>query len=536
MTTRDVDSVKKINPLESTPYARFFTLRNVLVLAFFLALLASGLLFFRDYGLTWDDLAQIEIGELNFKYVFHGDPSLLTLKNRYYGPLFEMFLYAVTNRMPDRMLFFTRHLLTFASFYVGMIYFYKLAKKITCGWQYGLAACLLLATTPILFGHAFFNSKDIPFLAAFIVAAYSLVFTLEKPVWQNIVLHAVASAVLISLRAPGILIFGLTLGLFAFHWIFQPGEAKHRRWFVLILIYTAVTAGLVILFWPILWHDPVGEFVNAMQQMSKFPWEGGTVLYRGQFVDSKALPWHYIPVWMLITIPLPYLALAAVGGLAEGLRCILRGGKTLTTERRNFFILAGWLLVPLLTVIILHSVLYDGWRQMFFIYPPLVILAILGLKALFSIRISLIPQRWLQGCLFLLCAIFMIEPVVFIVHNHPFEHVYFNRLGGADMARVKRHYELDYWGLSYKQGLEYLLKNDPSETVKVYVFNRPGKINALILPEADRRRLVYMDKPEDAAYFLTNYRWHPQPYDYTDEIYTIKIGNASIFSVFRLKP
>lgn len=513
-----------------------FSAKHILVPAFFLLLLAIGLAVYKDYGLTWDDLAQVEIGELNFKYAFQGDPALLSLKNRYYGPLFEMFLYAVTRGMPDRQLFLVRHLLTFAVFYVGVFFLYLLAKKITQSWQAGLLAALFLAATPPIFAHAFYNSKDIPFLAAFILAVYTLTRCLDHAAYRNILLHALASAVLVALRAPGILIFGLTLGLMGLYLVFQPGLQGRRGWLARALLYAGVTGGLVVLFWPVLWRDPAGEFINALQQMSKFPWDGGTVLYRGSFIDAQALPWHYIPVWMLITIPLPYLALAMVGGLKAGFGFLLRTGKILAPEKRDFLILAAWLVLPVLAVILFQSVLYDGWRQMYFVYPPLVILAAQGAKALFAVRLPKIPPKWLKAVAALLVAAALVEPLYFMAQVHPHENVYFNRLGGKDMARVKRHYELDYWGLSYKQGLEYLLENDPSENLKIYVFNRPGRINALILPEEQRKRLVYADKPEQATYFLTNYRWHPQPFDYPDEIYAIRVGNASILSIFRLKP
>ena len=498
-------------------------------------LLVVGLAVYKNYGLTWDDLAQIEIGELNFKYAFLGDPALLALKNRYYGPLFEVLLYVVTRSLPERQLFLTRHLLTFAAFYAGVVFLYLLTKRITKSWGAALFASLLLAATPPIFGHAFYNSKDIPFLAAFILAVYTLAGCLDHPAYRNVVLHALTSAALIALRTPGILVPVLTLGMMGLYLIFQPGSQGRGGWLARVLLYAALTGGLVVLFWPVLWHDPASEFINALQQMSKFPWDGGTVLYRGSFVDARSLPWHYIPVWMLITIPLPYLALAAVGGLKEGFGVLIRPGSLLAPEKRSFILLTVWLILPVLAVILFRSVLYDGWRQMFFVYPPLVIFAAQGARALFTVRNPKIPAAWHKAFAGLLAAAALAGPLCFMVQNHPYENVYFNRLGGKDMARVKRHYELDYWGLSYKQGLEYLLANDPSETLKIYVFNRPGRINALILPADERKRLVYTDTPEEADYFLTNYRWHPQPYDYPDEIYAIRVGNASILSVFRLR-
>lgn len=513
-----------------------FSAKNLAIFAFFALLLAAGLFIYQDYGLTWDDLAQVEIGELNYRYVFQGDPALLTLKNRYYGPLFEVILYAVTQGLPERQLFLARHLLTFLAFYGGVFFFYLLAKRMTRSWIIGLLACALLAATPRIFAHSFYNSKDIPFLAAFIAAVYTLVVYLDEKSIRNAGFHALASAIVIALRAPGILIFALTIGFLLLDLFFQPQPGQQRRWILSGLFYAALTTALGILFWPVLWHNPPVEWINAIKQMSQFPWEGGVVLYRGRFVEANALPWHYIPIWMLITIPLPFLALSAAGGISSGISFLRKPEKINAPEKRNFLILASWLLIPILAVILLHSVLYDEWRQMIFVYPALVLFAAQGVQAIAGLRIPRLSPRWLQVTATLIAIAALVEPLSFILRYHPHENVYFNRLGGYDMARVKRHYELDYWGLSYKQGLETILENDPSEKIRVHVFNRPGRINALILPEKQRQRLVYVDNPEQADYFLTNYRWHPEPYDYPDEVYAIRVGNASIFSVFKMHP
>ena len=522
--------------ISRTQLKRQNTTELVIVLVFFVFLLALGLLLYQDYGLTWDDLAQVEIGETNFNYAFHDDPALFELKNRYYGPLFEMFLYVITHSLPDPQLFFTRHLLTFLTFYLGLIFFYKLTKHITRNWLFGLLGCIMLLLSPRIFAHSFYNSKDIPFMAVFIIAIYTLIRYLDRKTIANALIHAVVSAILITLRAPGILIFALTLGFLILDVLLSTKSTSLKPWIISGILYTVLTLALMMLFWPVLWHDPFNEFINALQQMSKFPWLGGVVFYRGQFVDATKLPWHYIPLWILITTPLAYLALAALGAVKESISFFVSKGKWITTRKRNFLILAAWGTVPVLTVIVLQSVLYDGWRQLFFIYPAIILFAMLGLQAIYNLRQGTIPRQVFIAASILVFMGVILTPLNFMLNNHPYQNVYFNRLAGEDMARVKRHYELDYWGLSYKQGLEYILAGDPSDTIKVNVFNAPGEINARILPPEKAERLVYIKTPEEADYFLTNYRYHPEPYDYENEVYSIKVGNASILSIFQMNP
>jgi len=104
------------------------------------------------------------------------------------------------------------------------------------------------------------------------------------------------------------------------------------------------------------------------------------------------------------------------------------------------------------------------------------------------------------------------------------------------MKEVKNSFELDYWGLSYRQALEYILKNDKDKIIKIYVANACGWYNSLILPSDDRKRLVYVkrDSLDEAKYFISNYRWHKDEYPYEDEYFSIKIGGTKIMVVYRL--
>jgi hypothetical protein len=120
-----------------------------------------------------------------------------------------------------------------------------------------------------------------------------------------------------------------------------------------------------------------------------------------------------------------------------------------------------------------------------------------------------------------------------MIENHPHEYVFFNRLAGDGMEAVKQRFELDYWGLSYREGLEWLLRHDRRDAVRVFLAGANPE-SAAILPRAQRARLVFAARRREAEYFLGNYRWHRGDYPYRHELYATRIGDAEIMSVYDL--
>jgi hypothetical protein len=334
----------------------------------------------------------------------------------------------------------------------------------------------------------------------------------------------------------GIFIPAITLAFLIASWIFQRKPAKMiKHELFLITFYLILASGLMIVFWPILWHDPLGEFINALKNMSNFPWNN-LILYQGIPFKSVELPWHYIPVWIAISIPLLYLAgfvagsTAMIVGLFSGLSDWSKG------EKRNNLILLACFFGPLLAVLAVHPVLYDAWRQMFFIYPPLLLISIQGMRTVAHQLSRVLHARVLIATGMIILTVGLLDPAVFMVRNHPNENVYFNRLAGENMTQVRQRYETDYWGLAYKQGIDYILSTDPDEKIPVMIDKVPGVdyINYL-LPEAQKNRLELIGHMINARYFIADYRFHPADYPYKKEIYSVKVGGASILSVFDLR-
>jgi len=268
--------------------------------------------------------------------------------------------------------------------------------------------------------------------------------------------------------------------------------------------------------------------------MGAYPW-GGKVLYLGSYVDAAQLPWHYIPVWILISTPLLYIICFFIGCFILA-RKIFNSPVSSYKDIRNYLIFILWFFLPLASVIFSKSILYDTWRHMFFIYPALLLISLIGLFGIFRyIAANIRGMAGKVAKLFLIFAVSvnLLNIAYFMARYHPFQNVYFNVLAGK-AEKIKNNFELDYWGLSYRQALEYILKNDNSQKIKVYAASLPGEYNANILPLRDRERLVYVRDPGEAKYFLSNYRWHKEEYPYTEEFYSIKVNGLKIMVVYKV--
>jgi hypothetical protein len=120
------------------------------------------------------------------------------------------------------------------------------------------------------------------------------------------------------------------------------------------------------------------------------------------------------------------------------------------------------------------------------------------------------------------------------VVSQPYQNVYFNRLAGADLQTAQQRFMLDYWGLAYRGGIEAVLETDSSAQVTIYMETTAGERAIAILAPDEARRVHVVHELSEADYFIGNYYLTTGDYPFKDEIFTIRVGNARILSVFRL--
>jgi hypothetical protein len=507
--------------------------RRLLITFFFGSLFVLGLCVLRDYSLPRDEEIQRVTGSVSLLYVFQKLPAqvqqkllspqaaalirekgaghqLHTYPDRDYGVAFELPATALEQALhltSLREVFLLRHLLNFLVCLAGIGAFYTLAARRFGSWRLGLLGALLLVVSPRLFSDYFYNSKDAVFLAAFTGAVATAVPFIRRPTWRGAVAHALMCALAIDVRLMGTLVPAATLaivGLQAVH-----GAYRGRAVLAMVGMYCTLLVGLVVAMWPFLWEAPLTNFVAAWHAMSHFRIHG-QIMYRGALVYINQLPWHYTLVWIGITVPLFQLALWA-GGVASTLwQLAKRGWRLYATEAEwQDLLFLGLNLAPLVAVIALHSVLYNGWRQLYFLYPMLLLVALRGLVAAWEwLPPGRLARRYWQPALLVVVAGSLAVTAGRMVRLHPLENLYFNALAPSP---IERYYETDYWGLSQRMGLEWVAQHDARPLVRV-TSNSPWSLVLAhkILPDAMRCRLVTVLRAEEADYILDrSFDWHP---------------------------
>jgi hypothetical protein len=514
--------------------------KKIVITVFFTVLLFAGLFTFKDHGMAGDEIVSRNNGLVSYRYVTEGNRELFSYRDRYYGTAFEMALVAAEDLAgleDTRHIFLMRRLLNFLLFYAGVIFFYLIISYSFGNWKYALLGSVFLAASPRIFAHAFFNSKDVGFMSVFIIGIYTLIRYLDQKTLSRVLSHALVSAILVGIRVIGIILPVIT-ALFVVLGLFAAKKEKRSTALVSLFAYGGIFVLFTVFFWPFLWEAPVRNFVDAFSQMRAFPWDGD-VLYFGEYVRSTALPWHYIPAWIAITTPPGYTLLFVIGALSI-IRSFASNPVKAYTSRKHEIVFLALFILPIAAVIALKSVLYDGWRHMFFVYPAFLLVSVSGVKTLMdfmkrSARTGfLFPARCLLVCVIALIAGM---PLYFMVRWHPYQNVYFNVLSGG-MDNVRQNFEMDYWGISYKECLEYIAASDDRDNIKVYVTTlkgRIGRIPALILRREDRERFSFTSSPADADYVIGNYRWHPDDYPFPNEVYSVNVNGAKIAAVHKLR-
>ena len=129
----------------------------------------------------------------------------------------------------------------------------------------------------------------------------------------------------------------------------------------------------------------------------------------------------------------------------------------------------------------------------------------------------------------------VLDTGAFMVEAHPHEYVFFNMLvGGLRGARFR--YEMDYWGISYRRGLEAIVKYDADPAITVFAADPSGVWNAGALPYPDRQRLVFVDSLDQAKLSSGAYRLRQEEYRDTNVIHRVEVAGVPILTVAAVHP
>ncbi|HAE60401.1 MAG TPA: hypothetical protein DCG54_13075 [Anaerolineae bacterium] len=469
------------------------------ILLLLAAILFAGLLTFPAYGLSWDEPLFYDYAE-TIPSAYQGwdrlDESVYGASpadHKYYGPAYLLFGRPL--KIGIQTVFgmdeaSAWHLVNFFSFLLGVYFLYRLGTRFTSP---GLATvnAAFFALQPLLWGHAFINPKDMPFMTAFLAAVTlglewvdSIPERRAQPIvegWLLGILHAPAFpklllAILALGTASAIRVIGPFAGalVFVYFSVFFLRAPKSVRNHSLIHLAAYVFGSILLMFalWPFLWADPLSRLLEVLRHMSNNPTELA-VLFRAEVFRANELPARYFPQMLALTLTEPFLPLALLGAL--------RLAWQVAKKQRDWaapLVLFLWF-VPLAAYNILKvPSMYDGIRHFLFLLPPLFILTGMGMEAV-QWTVSSIQSSVFSGQkssriqtafnvqhstfnIFLACVLLL--PGIFgIMHLHPYQYTYYNSLAG----QTYRVYENDYWLTCYKEAVEWVRENEADKPLYI---------------------------------------------------------------------
>jgi hypothetical protein len=526
--------------------------RFPVVMLFIAVYLLAGLFVYDDYGVFYDGPIQRQHGYVSMKYLlskihlrlaeedFSAVPDLETYEHRYYGVAFHLPLVAfeMVNGLdgigPETWLF--RHYATFLLSFCGVLAFYRLAADKFESWPLGLAGALFLVLTPRIFAESFYNIKDGAFLAAFSIALYFGFRYWRRKDIMSALLFGVTTAFAVNIRVMAVGLLLLVPAIVLFDYLTIRGDRQRRNWLSIVIALVAFFAGYVLTA-PAAWDDPARYLLNTLRTFSDFTAWDGTVMYMGDFIRGRFPPWHYLPVWMTITIPISYLLLFAVGIVAI-LNTVIRHriGILWQPEREDGIFLLMFA-TPIIAAIALNSTLYSSWRHVHFVYIPFLLVVLRGLQTLVvhfrSLDRTATRRRLAFLILFAGLGIYQLDLLRWMVVNHPFQNVHFTPV--AELFGGRSAFERDYWRLSARQGLEYILANDDRDTIVILPRPNIWEVWATqqMLPIEDRQRIELREQPDsEIDYVIETYRRGPGDYPLAEEWYSIVVDGLPIMTVY----
>jgi len=454
--------------------ARSKLIANSIAVLFILVFCLSGILTLSNYGLTWDEaLGNLFFGERYLHYFATLDKSYLDfdayLTIHQQHPL-DLYLSPFRNRphefpaLSDTASAATMYLFSYTLGWLDpvdgfhlfttllvtaflFVFYFFVSRRL--GYPVGLFSLFFLGTFPRLWGDMHFNVKDVPEVVLFGLALIAFWKWFEKPSVTGAVLVGIASGAALADKAnalflPVIMVLGW--------WPLKPKEL----WMHLRDHYpkygVMLGSALIIYYlsWPYLHLDPL----NLQRYFSYIFNQGG----------RTGTSWSWQPLSISAAVMPEIMLFCMAAGIVFSLLKLIKKGEGV------YRIALVWLLVPILRISAPPAVNFDGIRHFMEFVPGAALIAGIGAAWIVRWMGRKNPNRALAAGL-VLGLIIALNVGINGSRFGSFQYIYFNSVYGGLPGGSKifgPDEATDYWGSSYRKGIEWLNENAEQNAV-VYV-------------------------------------------------------------------
>lgn len=453
-----------------------------------LLLLTFGFPALRRYNVTWDEaLGDFFFGQRFWSYLTTLDPVYLDFRSQPYPPGHVPDLSSSELRHAPHHHYFVGGTLAAAAsallhdrlglldpfdgyhavnllLSVPLLFLWYRFLLRRFGFVAATTAPLLFFLSPRVVCDLMANVKDFPATVFFSLALIAFLRAYEAGSFTGVVATGVLWGIALGARTNALFIAPI-IGLLLLTGGLPPGWGRFHRALLAIVLAGCLGAVVWIAVWPYTWEDPPARLWQHLVFLAT----------RGETTgpESIAPPLPNI----LYTTPVPFLVLFLLG-LWPTLRRVLH-------RDRAALLIVIWILVVGGRLFLPGAVNYDGVRHFLELFPAMAMAAALGASwcvdlvagpprpirhaasgtghSARAIRRSAPapPVRSAPGLLLLALPIVSMAWTLGTVH--PFEICYWNVLiGGLEGAQRRGMAQSsDYWGTSYRLGLEWLDEHAP---------------------------------------------------------------------------
>ena len=442
----------------------------LLALALFLA---AGLAVLDDYGVIYDASWQRKTAEVNLGYLAGGDfrayvAAFRADHDKFYGMAFEVPLLLAERAFgieDDRAAYLSRHLITSLFFLSGGLFAYMLARRLFDSRLLAIAAMLLFLLHPRIYAHSFFNPKDIPFLAMFMIALFLTHRAFRRDALSAFALLGVGVGILVNLRIMGVALLAAIPAMRALDLALASGWEERKRALLTTGGFALASALAIYALTPYLWADPAPRAAEGWTTLAAHP-HIALELFRGTLYHSVNFPVEYLPVWFSITAPPFTLLLGAVGAAGVFVQAARAPREALRNERLRFALLLVACFAAPVVAVMLGASMYNGWRQMYFLWAPFSLLAAFGLQRL----VSALGRRRLRAAAYGAAGAGFAATVISMALLHPNQQEHFNVLvDRVAPERLRSQYVIDYWMQARRQGGEWISEHSAQSSRRSYI-------------------------------------------------------------------
>jgi hypothetical protein len=480
---------------------------------YFFIIFITGWLIANDYGVNIDDNFYYSNGLTAYNYakgffinIFSSntvDLSIYREKMLSYPVVFELFLFLICDLMnisESAKIYLVAAKINFIFFFISLILFYRIIRMRFNKLFLGVLGTTLIVFSPRIFSSSFFNTRDTFFLSLFICFVYFMYNFINKKNFKNIILLSLFSVFLVNTRILGIVPVAMFVLLYIFFGLNTFENVKKE--IKLITLYIIFFILFTYCFWPYLWADPILNYKKAIFDIVKDHEASITInYYFGERISSNLTPWHYRIIWMIITTPVVIVLLSLIGVLIFSFKIfkIINQdfNKKNTLNQRDFLDIHLFctILTTLFCMIKFNATQYGEWRHIYFLYPIIIYMNIIAINWIYSLTGKKIYQA--------ICSSIILLNLLYVASwsflNHPNQYIFFNFL--SKNYSIK-NFDLDSWGISHKQSLNYILEKDENTKINIFAIGFTSLKDAYLSLEENKKKRIVLSDLKTAKYII----------------------------------